>query len=49
MANLQINSVLGSNFVLKKKLGSGAFGDIYLALNLRNNIEVAVKVQPLDN
>lgn len=30
----------------RKKLGSGAFGDIYLGTNLKLNEEVAIKLEP---
>lgn len=30
----------------KKKLGSGAFGDIYLGTNLKLNEDVAIKLEP---
>ena len=30
----------------RKKLGSGAFGDIYLGRNIRLNEEVAIKLEP---
>lgn len=36
---------LGKNFKLTKKLGSGAFGEIYHAINLKNNFEVAIKIE----
>jgi serine/threonine protein kinase len=38
---------IGANFVacLSKKLGSGAFGDIYLGKNKKTNEEVAVKIE----
>jgi predicted Ser/Thr protein kinase len=36
------------NFLLEasKKLGSGAFGDIYLGINKKNKEKVAVKLEP---
>ncbi|CAD8185665.1 unnamed protein product [Paramecium pentaurelia] len=40
---------IGQNFELKKKLGSGAFGDIYLGVNTKNNIEVAIKLEPISS
>ena len=36
---------VGKIYQLKKKLGSGAFGEIYLALNTRNQNEYAVKLE----
>lgn len=38
---------IGKQFKLTKKLGSGAFGEIYHAINLKNNMEVAVKLEPV--
>ena len=32
-----------NNFVLLNQIGRGAFGEIFLSFNLRDNIEVAVK------
>jgi serine/threonine protein kinase len=39
---------IGDNFKLnaRKKLGSGAFGDIYFGTNLRLNEDVAIKLEP---
>lgn len=38
---------VGGKYKLKKKLGSGAFGDIYLATDIKKNTEVAVKLEPV--
>ena len=35
---------IAKTFRLTKKLGSGAFGEIYHATNLTNNMEVALKL-----
>ena len=42
---------LGTHYLLNKnkKLGNGSFGDIYLALNTKNNTEVAVKIEKKQN
>ena len=37
---------VGNNFKLTKKLNSGSFGEIYMAINIKNNREVAVKLEP---
>lgn len=37
--------VVGGRYKLIRKIGSGSFGDIYLALNLTNGEEVAVKLE----
>ena len=34
----------GGRFKLLKKLGNGAFGDIFKGLNIKTNEEVAVKL-----
>jgi len=34
------------NFKLMEKLGSGAFGEIFRGINIRNNFEVAIKLEP---
>lgn len=39
--------VVGKNYKLIKKLNSGSFGEIFIAINLTNNREVAVKLQPI--
>lgn len=40
---------IGENFKLnaRKKLGSGAFGDIYYGTNIKLNDEVAIKLEPI--
>ena len=35
---------IAKTFKLTKKLGSGAFGEIYHAINIKNNMEVALKL-----
>jgi len=37
---------IGKTFKLTKKLGSGAFGEIFHGINLKNNLEVAIKLEP---
>ena len=39
---------IGDSYKLdaRKKLGSGAFGDIYLGVNIKLNEEVAIKLEP---
>lgn len=32
------------NYVIKKKLGEGAFGEIFLATNINDNSDVALKI-----
>ncbi len=38
---------VGKTFKLTKKLGSGAFGEIFHGYNLKTNMEVAVKLEPV--
>lgn len=37
--------IIASNYKIMQKLGSGSFGEIFKALHLQKNIEVAVKVE----
>lgn len=41
---LGMDLTVGKHYKLTKKLNSGSFGEIYLAINLLNNREVAVKL-----
>lgn len=45
MTSKLINTTLCNNYKIIKKIGSGAFGEIFLALNRQNGEEVAVKVE----
>lgn len=40
---------IGKSFKLIKKLGSGAFGEIFHGINLKNNVEVAIKLEPVSS
>lgn len=49
-----MDSKIGKTFKLTKKLGSGAFGEIFHGINvieslskLKNNVEVAIKLEPI--
>ena len=44
-ANTKGEFVVGVKYKLKRKIGSGSFGDIYLAINIQNGEEVAVKLE----
>lgn len=37
--------IVGEKYKLKRKIGSGSFGDIYLAINCQNGEEVAIKLE----
>jgi serine/threonine protein kinase len=39
--------VIAEKYKIQKKIGSGAFGDIYKAINMENNQEYAVKLEPI--
>jgi serine/threonine protein kinase len=38
---------VGGKYKLSKKLGSGAFGEIYLGKNIKTGEEVAIKLEPV--
>jgi casein kinase 1/casein kinase 1 epsilon len=38
---------VGRTFKLTKKLGSGAFGEIFQGINVRTNMDIAVKREPV--
>ncbi|KAH1227487.1 Casein kinase 1-like protein 6 [Glycine max] len=39
--------VIGGKFKLGRKIGSGSFGELYLAVNVQTGEEVAVKLEPV--
>ena len=39
---------VGKNFKISRKIDEGAFGQIYQAVNTRTNLEVAVKIEPVN-
>ena len=39
---------VGKTFTLTKKLGCGAFGEVFHGINRRTNIEVAIKLEPIN-
>lgn len=39
---------VGKSFKLTRKLGSVAFGEIFHGVNLKNNVEVAIKLEPVN-
>ena len=40
----KVDVKVGRSFKLTRKLGSGAFGEIFHGINLKTNMEVAIKV-----
>lgn len=39
---------VGGKYKITKRLGSGAFGDIYAGINVKTNEEVAIKLEALN-
>ena len=39
---------VGGKYKLSKRLGEGAFGQIYAGVNVKTNEEVAIKLEKLD-
>jgi len=40
---------VGKNFKIIRKIGQGAFAEIYQAINTKNNLDVAVKIEPVNS
>jgi casein kinase 1 len=45
----QMLEKVGKNFKIIRKIDEGAFGEIYQAINTKTNLEVAVKVEPINS
>jgi serine/threonine protein kinase len=45
---MQQDQVIAKNYKIKSKLGKGAFGEIWKAVHLKTNQEVAVKVEEIN-
>ena len=44
----QMLEKVGKNFKILRKIDEGAFGQIFQAVNTRTNLEVAVKIEPVN-
>lgn len=42
----KIPEKVGKNYKIIRKLGEGTFGEIYEGINIKTNIEVAIKLEP---
>jgi hypothetical protein len=40
---------VGGNYYLGKKIGNGAFGDIHIGINIKDDTEVAIKLVQVPN
>ncbi|KAL3029077.1 hypothetical protein AAZX31_03G146100 [Glycine max] len=47
MSSLMMDHVIGGKFKLGRKIGSGSFGELYIAVNIQTGEEVAVKLEPV--
>ena len=45
----QMLEKVGKNFKIIRKIDEGAFGEIYQAINTKTNLEVAVKIEPVNS
>ena len=43
-----MNLQFKNQFNLKKKIGQGAFGELYKAINIKNGEQVAVKLEKIN-
>lgn len=44
-----MDTLIAKDYKLVKKLGSGAFGEVFMALHNKNHVEVAVKLENIEN
>ena len=40
-----MDSIVAKDYKISKKLGSGAFGQVFMAINVKNHTEYAVKLE----
>ena len=41
----KMESHIAGKYTLKRKIGSGSFGDIYLGTHIRSGVDVAIKLE----
>ena len=46
---IMIDQIVGKNYRIVKKLGAGAFGEVFMGLHTKNNTEVAVKIETVSS
>lgn len=44
-----METIVGNDYKLVKKLGSGAFGEVFMARHTKNETEVAIKMEAVGN
>lgn len=44
LEKIMIENIVGKDYKLVKKLGSGAFGEVFQAIHTKNHTEYAVKL-----
>lgn len=40
-----MDNIIARDYKISKKLGSGAFGEVFMALSIKNHAEYAVKLE----
>jgi len=43
--NTLIGHIIADTYQIKKKLASGGYGDVYQGINLKTNVDVAIKLE----
>ena len=42
---INMETRIGGKYLLKRKIGSGSFGDIYLGTHIKSGVDVAIKLE----